>query len=203
MNLFSKVSLAALVCAISLGACKSPSTEGGKTSPGQEQAGGEQTAKPVSVEVSKVFRTEKGEGKMAPNFFWKGADGQERSLKDYQGKVVLLNFWATWCPPCRRELPDLVKIHKDLGDKGVEIIGVSVSEEPPAGTSVEDHVAGFARKNNLDYPLVIASEDLPVLYGGINAVPTSFIINAKGEIVKTLVGGRDEATFLKEIQAAM
>src|SRR5690606_3885718 len=124
MKFFSSIVVGAILCAATLGACKSPSTDGKATAEreGTEQNEAAPTEKPVPVvAVSQVVRAEKGEGKMAPNFFWKSADGTERSLKDYQGKVVLINFWATWCPPCRRELPDLVKLREELGPEGFEI----------------------------------------------------------------------------------
>lgn len=155
--------------------------------------------------VSQLKSVQKKGGKMAANFTWMGSDGKEHSLEEYQGKVVLVNFWGTWCPPCRRELPDLVKLRNELGPKGFEIIGINVNEQAPGGGSVIDHVNSFAQKNGLAYPLVIADDEqtLESAYGGIRGVPTTFVVNRNGEIINTMVGGRDEATFRKAIEAAL
>lgn len=155
--------------------------------------------------VAPLKGVQKKEGKMAANFTWIGSDGKEHSLEEYQGKVVLVNFWGTWCPPCRRELPDLVKLRNELGPKGFEIIGINVGEQAPGGGSVIDHVNSFAQKNSLAYPLVIADDEqtLESAYGGIRGVPTTFVVNRKGEIINTMVGGRDEATFRKAIEPAL
>lgn len=155
--------------------------------------------------VSRLKSVQNKGGKMAANFTWMGSDGKEHSLEEYQGKVVLINFWGTWCPPCRRELPDLVKLRNELGPKGFEIIGINVNEQAPGGGSVIDHVNSFAQKNGLAYPLVIADDEqtLESAYGGIRGVPTTFVVNRKGEIINTMVGGRDEATFRKAIEAAL
>ena len=142
-------------------------------------------------------------GQVAPNFTWKGSDGKDRSLKDYRGKVVMLNFWGTWCPPCRAELPDIVRLRKELQPKGFEVIGLGVNERPRGGATVEAHVADFASKNGLAYPLLIANGDLIEAYGGLEGVPTTFIVNGKGEIVDVMVGMRDEATFRQAVEKAM
>lgn len=172
-------------------------------SPNAGESSMAQRPDPGPIKVHQIVRSEKAAKGIAPNFVWKDADGTERSLKDYQGKVVLLNFWATWCPPCRRELPDMVKLREEMASEGFEIIGVSVSEEPPPGKTIAEHVAAFARTQNMKYPLLISDDDLPNLYGGINGIPTTFIINGKGEIVKTLVGGQSGETFRREVKAAM
>lgn len=138
-------------------------------------------------------------GMAAPNFGWKESNGVERSLSDLKGKVVLLNFWGTWCPPCRRELPDIVKIHKEFGPKGLEVIGVCLE-------NVDDpipHVVEFARSNNLDYLLVIGSDEVTSAYGGIQAVPTTFVVNREGKIVDQMIGMRSEAEFRAAVERAM
>lgn len=156
-----------------------------------------------AVDVASLVSVESGSGpavngKLAPNFSWKGSDGVVRSLSDYKGKVVLVNFWGTWCPPCRRELPDIVKLRDEMKGK-MEVIGVCLERvENPA-----PHVAKFAQANGLLYPLVIADESVVNAYGGINGVPTTFIVNTKGEITESMVGMRDEATFRKSIEKAM
>lgn len=141
----------------------------------------------------------------APVFSWKNKAGQSRSLEDYRGKVVMVNFWGTWCPPCRRELPDIVRLRDKMADKGLEVIGVAIGEENrlPAGVTVEQHLAEFAGNNDLRYPLVVGNGDIINHYGGISAVPTTFIVNREGKIVNMLVGGMSEERFQQVVEAAM
>ncbi|MCE7933804.1 MAG: TlpA family protein disulfide reductase [Chlorobi bacterium CHB2] len=211
----SRIFLAAAVATLSVAGCKSSKTDGALTR-NETQAPAAATTQPpppapapaptsgAVANVSPLKSVQKKEGKAAANFTWIGSDGKEHSLEEYKGKVVLVNFWGTWCPPCRRELPDLVKLRTELGPKGFEIIGVNVNEQAPGGGSVVEHVNSFAQKNGLAYPLVIADDEqtLEQAYGGIRGVPTTFVVNRNGEIVNTMVGGRDEATFRKAIEAA-
>lgn len=208
--------LAVAIATLTVAGCKSSKTDGALTRNDSQPAPAAQPAQPPAptpaaatiaavANVAPLKSVQKKEGKMAANFTWIGSDGKEHSLEEYQGKVVLVNFWGTWCPPCRRELPDLVKLRNELGPKGFEIIGINVGEQAPGGGSVIDHVNSFAQKNGLAYPLVIADDEqtLESAYGGIRGVPTTFVVNRKGEIINTMVGGRDEATFRKAIEAAM
>lgn len=139
----------------------------------------------------------------APAFSWKNGLGESASLADYRGKVVMLNFWGTWCPPCRRELPDIVRLRDNLAPKGFEVIGVSIGERIPAGTTVEQHLAQFAGTNDLRYPLLVGNEEMVGYYGGISAVPTTFIINKEGKIVNMLVGGMTEDKFRQAVEAVL
>lgn len=139
---------------------------------------------------------------VAPVFSWKDVAGNEHSLEDYRGKVVLVNFWGTWCPPCRRELPGLAKIRKELGTKQMEIIGINVGEQPRQGKTIEENVAAFASSNSIGWPLVIASDEVVTAYGGIEAVPTTFVIDRDGKIAAKIVGARAESDFREAIEAA-
>jgi thiol-disulfide isomerase/thioredoxin len=208
-----------LAAALAVGACNAPKSDGtakhdsappttttASNQPPQSAPAAEQpTATPAAINVAMVTGVEGvlGADKLAPNFKWKGADGKDRSLKDYRGKVVMLNFWGTWCPPCRAELPDIVKLRNELGDKGFEVIGLGVGEMPKGGKTVEQNVADFAQKNSLHYPLLIASDDLISAYGGISGVPTTFILNGEGKVIDKMVGMRDAETFRQSIQKAM
>ncbi len=217
----------ALAALFVLGACSSrrttdgaearkstPATQDGGTGASQAAPGGGSTAPSeaktaAASDAIHVSHVERVEGALsttkgpAPNFVWKDAAGKERSLNDYRGKVVLINFWGTWCPPCRAELPDIVKLRDELGPKGFEVIGLNVGEEMRSSGSPEEHVAAFATKNNIHYPLVLAGEDLVNAYGGLEGVPTTFIVNGKGLIVEKMVGMQDAATFRKAIEGAM
>jgi peroxiredoxin len=110
-------------------------------------------------------------------------DGQgDIQLSQLRGQVVLVNFWATWCPPCRIEIPDLVSVHQRYQDKGFQVIGVAIDREGP------DVVQAFAKEHRIPYPLVMADDGMIAGYGGIRAVPTSFLVDRQGRIVKKYVG---------------
>jgi cytochrome c biogenesis protein CcmG/thiol:disulfide interchange protein DsbE len=199
--------------ALTIGACSTRSNTAVKeqTATPAAEAAAEVTPTPVvpaaaptgGAYVAEVTNVEKGAGdKVAPNFSWKGSDGKEHSLKEYRGKVVMLNFWATWCPPCRRELPDIIGLHKTLDPSKVAFIGVNVSEQAPEGTTIPAFVGKFASDKGITYPLVVANDDLAAAYGGINAVPTTFIISPDGKITDQFVGGRDGETFRKAIESS-
>ncbi|MGQ9819906.1 MAG: TlpA family protein disulfide reductase [Candidatus Kapaibacteriales bacterium] len=117
-----------------------------------------------------------------------------------KNKIVLLNFWGTWCPPCRREIPDLVQIHNESGGKDYVVVGIALERDI---NNAEKLVSDFAQKNNIGYLNVIDKNfDIAKAYGGINAVPTTFIIDKNGKIVETLVGMRSKSVFLEAINRA-
>ena len=98
-------------------------------------------------------------------------------LEALKGKVILVNFWATWCPPCRMEIPGFVSLQEKYGPQGLQIFGLSLDEQPPA------HVARFASKNKMNYPIHIVGTDTVEAWGGIEAVPTTFLLDAQGKKV--------------------
>jgi thiol-disulfide isomerase/thioredoxin len=197
------VSLAAL--AVSCNTPRADSTHQGNTSAENRTATGSASGTAASgATVPAVEHVDAAEGAdMAPNFTWHGADGAEHSLKELRGKVVMVNFWATWCPPCRRELPDVVKIRQDLSSKGFEVLGVAVFERPPEGTDVGEYLAQFTAQNGLTYPMVSGNEELVNAYGDISAIPTTFIIDRKGKIIQKFIGGQSYDAFRQAIEPAL
>ena len=120
--------------------------------------------------------------------------GKPVKLSDYKGKVVILDFWATWCPPCRKEIPDFVSLQKEFGPKGLQVIGVALDQE---GAGV---VKPFIAENHINYPIGLDSKsEIPSLYGGVRGIPTTFIIDRQGKIVKKFVGAEERKTFEEEI----
>jgi thiol-disulfide isomerase/thioredoxin len=117
----------------------------------------------------------------APAVAMRDIDGKSISSADLRGKVVLVNFWATWCPPCRAEIPDLVALQAKYGDR-LQIIGVSQDEG-----SIEV-VRRFAAAQHMNYPIVMMSPDLEKAFPGISALPTSFVLDREGRIVQRHVG---------------
>lgn len=132
---------------------------------------------------------------VAPDFALKSAkDGKTVKLSDYKGKVRIVDFWATWCPPCRGEIPHFVSLQKQFGKKGLQVIGLSVDREGP------EVVNKFAKEQGINYVSLMADEKVIGDYGGIRGIPTTFVIDRDGNIVKKYVGGTDEAVFEKDIK---
>ena len=124
----------------------------------------------------------------APDFTFPGLDGKMVSLSDYKGKVVLVNIWATWCPPCVDEMPSMEKLYQKLKGENFEILAVSIDEP---GLKA---VAPFMKKANLTFPALIDSEGTIKAVYGITGVPESFIIDQQGILIKKIVGPVDWAT---------
>lgn len=141
--------------------------------------------------VSMVASVEPSPKGIASDFSWYNSEGKKVSLAGFKGKTVLINFWATWCPPCRAELPDIEAISKQYSSKGLVVIGVSED----SGNNLLDNVSNFVSQHGLTYQIVIDNNKIADAYGNINAIPTSFIVNKAGKIVKTWVGLRDKAFF--------
>ncbi len=112
----------------------------------------------------------------APDFALPTSDGKTFRLSDQVGKVVVLNFWATWCPPCRAEIPDFIKLQNELGERGLVIAGVSLDEE---GWEV---VRPFAEEFQFNYPVMVDDGAADDAYGPIAALPTTFLIDREGMV---------------------
>ncbi len=108
--------------------------------------------------------------------------GHRQSLDAYRGKWVLVNFWATWCPPCRMEIPDLIALHDKYSTSRLEIIGVAMDYNSPA------EVTRFVQSMHIDYPVVLGTPVLASQVGDVNGLPTSYLYNPQGKIVAYQVG---------------
>ncbi|PIU50901.1 TlpA family protein disulfide reductase [Candidatus Desantisbacteria bacterium CG07_land_8_20_14_0_80_39_15] len=153
---------------------------------------GEKTATTVKVEkVSSGKITKWGD---APDFVLPKLGGDKFKLSSLSGKVIILNFWATWCSPCRTEIPDFIDLKKKYGGKGLEIVGVSLDKDG------ERKVGQFAGKIGINYIIVFGRQEVTDKYGGIRGIPTTFIIDRKGNIVKKYVGFRPLEVFEKDVR---
>jgi peroxiredoxin len=115
----------------------------------------------------------------------KSVNGDPIKLSDYQGKVLLVNLWATWCQPCRRETPELVKLYKEYQSRGVEMVGLSTEDPDASAQSVQEFVHEF----NVDYHIGWASHEVAVtLMQGRGSIPQSFVITRSGRIKKRFIG---------------
>ena len=128
------------------------------------------------------YKQQKDDNKKAPDFTLKDTDGNEVTLSDYKGKIIILDFWATWCGPCRMSIPDLISIQSEYKDNLV-IIGISLDDG-----RTQDNVKPFMNSVGINYPVVFGTMDVVIDYGNIYAIPTSFIIDQSGNIVKSHIG---------------
>lgn len=132
----------------------------------------------------------------APAFELKTVEGKTLSLAEYKGKVILLNFWATWCGPCRAEIPDLVELQNKYKDQ-FQIIGLVVDDDD------EEAVKKFVADSDINYPVALASDEVRLEYGGIVALPTSFVLDAEGRVVQKHEGLRDPILFDVEVRSLL
>ena len=118
----------------------------------------------------------------APQFELKDLDGRSVRLSDFRGKVVLINFWATWCPPCRAEMPDLVKLQRDHRKDGLQIIGVTY---PPEKKS---RVRRFARSLKVNYPIILGTREIKDRFSSEETLPLTIVINRNGKVSDIIIG---------------
>jgi thiol-disulfide isomerase/thioredoxin len=134
-----------------------------------------------------------GQRKLAPNFSLKDADGNAVNLTDYRGKVVLVNFWATWCGPCEAEIPWFIEFEKKYKDQGFAVLGVSMDDD--GWKSVRPYVAS----HKINYRIMIGSEVVSQQFGEIDSLPTSFMLDREGRIASNHVGLVDKVDYQNEI----
>jgi thiol-disulfide isomerase/thioredoxin len=131
----------------------------------------------------------------APDFKLTALDGKPLTLTALQGKVVLLNFWATWCGPCRAEIPDLVALQERYKGR-LQIIGLNVDDE-------EADIKQYVEETGINYPVAMTSNDVRIQFGGIPALPTSFVLDTEGRVVQKHVGLWNPAVYETEIRALL
>jgi len=137
----------------------------------------------------------------APAFSVISLDGKTVGSTNLTGTTYIINFFASWCPPCRSEIPDMVTLQNRFGRKGFTFIGVAVNETEPA-------IRKFIKKNKITYPVVMANEQIVNAFsryvdGGIRAIPTSFVVNSSGRITQVITGARSQEVFEKMIVDAL
>jgi thiol-disulfide isomerase/thioredoxin len=156
-----------LAAALSMASCKSASTSGGST------AGAAAAAAPeASITLP-------------------GLDGTDATLAQYKGKVVLVNFWATWCQPCRMEIPWLIEFNEKYGPKGLVILGVAMDDE--GKKVVEPYVLNQrfdvnGHSEGMNYKIVLGSDNIADKFGGLIGLPTSYLYGRDGKKIKTIIG---------------
>jgi thiol-disulfide isomerase/thioredoxin len=136
-------------------------------------------------------------GTVAPDFRLKSLDGKEVSLSSLKGKAVMVNFWATWCEPCKIEMPWLVDLQEKYRKDGFEILGVAMDD------SSQKEISEFARKMKVNYTVVIGSEKVADLYGGLDGLPTNFFLDRNGKVIDSFKGLRSESVIVDDIKKAL
>jgi cytochrome c biogenesis protein CcmG/thiol:disulfide interchange protein DsbE len=134
-------------------------------------------------------------GEKAPDFSLPDPDGKQVSLSDFSGKVVILDFFASWCPPCRQEIPDFIQLEKAYSDKGFAMIGVSLVDA--------QQTKDFANKFGINYTVLVDDGKVSNAYGPIRSIPTTFVLDRSGNITKLYIGFRPKNVFEADIKALL
>ena len=135
--------------------------------------------------------------RIAPDFTLKDAMGRPVKLSDYKGKVVLLNFWATWCGPCKIEIPWFIEFEQTFKDKGFAVLGVSMDEEG------WDIVKPYLERSKINYRVLIGDDMTAQNYGGVDSLPTSFLLDKEGRIAATHVGLVSKSVYQNDINTLL
>ena len=130
---------------------------------------------------------------MAPEFSLKDLSGKNVRLSDYKGKVVLVNFWASWCPPCKMEIPGIQKVYTAYKDKGFTVIGIATDDVSPS----------FIKSMGMSYPVVLADNEVISDYGNISGIPASFLVGKDGRIIKKVMGMYFESSLKSDLENAL
>ena len=134
--------------------------------------------------------------KAAPNISLTALNGTPLNLSEYKGKVVLLNFWATWCDPCRREIPRFVELQKEYGDRGFQVLGISLDDDAKA-------VPPFYQEYKMNYPVAVGDEKVAESFGSVLGLPVNFLIDRDGKIAARHLGEAKFPELENEIRALL
>jgi cytochrome c biogenesis protein CcmG/thiol:disulfide interchange protein DsbE len=148
-------------------------------------------------------------GKPAPQFTLEDLKGDKVSLSSFKGKPLLINFWATWCGPCKIETPWLVELQNEYASQGFQIIGISTegddlkSDDKDGWAHDKDAIAKFIKQYKLQYPVLINGDSLASVYGGLDAMPTSIYVDRNGKVVAVQLGITSKDDMVANIKKAL
>jgi len=137
-----------------------------------------------------------GPAEPAAELSGKGLDGKTVSLADYKGKVVLVDFWATWCAPCKAEIPELIKLQAELKPRGFVVLGVSMDEDAA-------EVAPFAKKEGINYPMILNGGERAPKGWVVPGLPTAYLIGRDGMVIRRIFGSKSITKLAVEVEAAL
>lgn len=135
-----------------------------------------------------------GAPQQEPAWRLKNTAGQEIRSTDSTGEIKIIAFWATWCPPCRAEIPGFIQLQKDYKDRGLQIIGISMDDDSAA------NIASFAAKSGINYPVLLGSPDVIKAFGGVEVLPTTFLVDRDGRVAKRHLGYVAPEVLRNEVQ---
>lgn len=136
-------------------------------------------------------------GSAAPDFDLPTLDGTNLKLSDLRGKAVLLNFWATYCGPCKIEMPWFVELQKEYGPQGFQIVGVAMDD------ASKEEIAKFAKELGINYPILLGKDSVADSYGGVSVLPTTFFVDRSGKLIAREFGLQSRSVFVDNIKKAM
>ena len=136
-------------------------------------------------------------GQPAPDFALQSLDGKTMHLSDFRGKAVLLNFWATWCEPCKIEMPWFAELQKQYGPGGLQVLGIAMDDASP------EDIAKFARDLGVNYPILVGKEAVGDAYGGVQFLPETFYIGRDGKLVDKVFGLKGKGEIEDDIKKAL
>ncbi len=155
----------------------------------------------AGIHISRNHRAGSGPGQLignaAPDFDLQSVDGKNVKLSDFHGKAVLINFWATYCGPCKIEMPWFVELQKQYGPQGFQIVGVAMDD------ASKEEIAKFAQDLGVNYPILLGTESVGESYGGVSVLPTSFFVDRDGKITAREFGLQSRSVFVDNIKKAL
>lgn len=148
---------------------------------------------PIAQHNLAFARSKPSAHETAPDFLLKDSGGRNVHLSDYKGKVVLVNFFASWCPPCRMEIPGFERMHTSYRNRGFTVIGVAMDDVPPS----------FIKAMGMTYPVVAANDTVINDYGNISSMPVSFLVGKDGRVIKKVMGLYSETSLKNDVENAL
>lgn len=133
----------------------------------------------------------------APDFSLEDVTGNTVRLSDSSGRVRLVDFWATWCPPCREEIPHFKELHRGYGDKGLTILAISMDDD------AKKVLPPFLEKWEIPYTTLIGNDEVAEAFGGVFGLPTTFLVDRDGQILETWIGGTPKGVVEEKLRAAL
>jgi thiol-disulfide isomerase/thioredoxin len=160
----------------------------------------------TKVSPGNAVKTEASASAPAPEVTFEDLNGKTVSLAEYKGKIVLVNFWATWCDPCYIEIPWLIEMQQKYGDKGFTVLGIAMDEEGKSAVSpflAKERFNVNGQRLPMNYPIVLGNDAVADKFGGLLGYPTSFLISRDGQIIKKIQGLISYEEITKAIESQL